>query len=388
MKKKIVILGSTGSIGKNLIEILKQDKSNFKINLLSTNKNIKELFNQVKILKVKNVIITNKKKYIEFKKKNARKNINVFNNFNSFESIFKKKKVDYTMSAISGLPGLNPTLNIIKFTKKIAIANKESIICGWPLIKKELSKNTTKFIPVDSEHYSIFSLIGGLKNNNIEKIFITASGGPFNSYPLNKFKSIKPKAALKHPNWRMGKKISIDSATLMNKVFEVIEAQKIFNVSYNKIKILVHPSSYVHALIKFNNGITKILIHDTNMKIPIFNSLYENKFHKIKTKDLDFSTINNLNFKNVDIKKFPVIKLLNKIPNNSTLFETIIVAANDKLVNLFLEKKINFSDISKILLKFLNKKEFYKYRRIIPKNVAQIERLSNYVSLKINSLAL
>ena len=292
------------------------------------------------------------------------------------------------MSSISGLDGLRPTLKIIKFTKKIAIANKESIICGWSLIKKELLKYGTKFIPVDSEHYSIYSLIGGVQNKNIEKIFITASGGPFNKYPLSKFKTIKLEAALKHPNWKMGKKITIDSATMMNKVFEVIEAKKIFNVSYEQIKILVHPKSYVHALIKFNNGVTKILIHDTNMKIPIFNSLYENELKTIKTKNLKFKKINNLNFKIVDTKKFPVIKILKKISNNDSLFETIIVAANDKLVNLFLNDRIKFLDISKNLIKVINNKEFLRYRDITPKSVEQIVNLSNYVSLKINTMAL
>jgi len=388
MKKKIIILGSTGSIGKNLINILKKDKSNFEICLISADKNIKELLKQTELFKIKNIVVTNFKKYLILKKILGRKKINIYNNFNSIEKIFNKKKVDYVMSAISGLEGLRPTLKIIRFTKKIAIANKESIICGWPLIKKELLKHDTKFIPVDSEHYSIYSLIGGLKNNNIEKIFITASGGPFNNYPLMKFKSIKIDDALKHPNWKMGKKITIDSATLMNKVFEVIEAKKIFNVRYQEVKILVHPKSYVHALIKFNNGITKILIHDTNMRIPIFNSLYENEPKTIKTKSLDFSKINNLNFKTVNIKKFPVIKILKKIPNKSSLFETVIVAANDKLVNLFLNNQINFLDISKILLKIINKKEFLKYKYITPKSVEQIVNLSNYVSLKINTIAL
>ena len=290
------------------------------------------------------------------------------------------------MSSISGIEGLEPTIKMIKFTKKIAIANKESIICGWPLIKKELLKNKTKFIPIDSEHYSIYSLIGKSKNVNIEKVFLTASGGPFNNYPLNKFKSITLKSALNHPNWKMGKKITIDSATMMNKVFEVIEAKKIFDLDYSKLSILVHPKSYVHALIKFKNGLTKILIHDTNMVIPIFNSLYEDETKTIKTNKLNFSIINDLNFKNIDVKKFPVVKILNQLPKHHSLFETVIVSANDNLVNMFLNKKIKFLDISKVLLRVAKSKEYSKYKRIIPKNVEDIVKLSNYVSLKINLL--
>jgi len=386
MKKKIIILGSTGSIGKTLIKILEKDKNNFEILALSANKNIKEILIQAKKFKVKNLIITNPLKFLQLKTKLKLKKINIYNNYNSLNKILKKKKADYTMNAITGLQGLEPTLKIIQFTKNIAIANKESIICGWSLIEKALNKSKTKFIPIDSEHFSIWSLIENAKNRNIEKLFITASGGPFNNLQLSQFKFITPKVALKHPSWKMGKKISIDSATMMNKVFEIIEARKIFNFDYKKIDILVHPKSYVHALVKFTNGLTKVLIHDTNMTIPIFNSLYPNFEKKIKSKKLDLSIINNLNFKKIDLKKFPVVKILKNLPHNNSLYETVIVAANDKLVDMFLKNKIKFLDISRILLKLINTKEFKKYKKISPRNVTQIEQLSDYVSLKIQSL--
>ena len=227
MKKKIAILGSTGSIGKTLIKILKKDQKNFEIVLLTTNKNYKELTKQAKIFNVKNLIATNENTYLRIKKNNILNHTKVFNNFDSFDKIFKTK-IDYVMSSISGLEGLKPTFNIIKHTKFIAIANKESIICGWNILNKELKKNKTNFIPVDSEHFSINY---ALKNNlisNVNNIYLTASGGPLLKVPLDKFKNIKISNVLKHPNWSMGKKISIDSATLMNKVFEVIEAKKNF----------------------------------------------------------------------------------------------------------------------------------------------------------------
>jgi 1-deoxy-D-xylulose-5-phosphate reductoisomerase len=388
MKKKIVILGSTGSIGKNLINILKKDKKNIEIFLLSANKNYKELLKQIKFFKVKNILVNDKTKFNIIKKILKNKNINIYNDFKSIEKILKYQKIDYTMNAISGLEGLDPTLKIIKFTKKIAIANKEAIICGWSLISSRLKKYKTKFVPIDSEHFSIWELINETKNENIETVFITASGGPFNNYPYNKFRLITPKLATKHPNWKMGKKISIDSATMMNKVFEIIEAKKIFNFSYNKLKILVHPKSYVHALVKFSNGLTKVLIHDTSMTIPIFNSLYPNFKKKIKSKKLNFSILNNLDFKLVDEKKFPVVKILRSLPKDHSLFETIIVTANDNLVKMFLDKKIKFLDISKFLLKIINNNEFKKYKRIKPTNITQIRLLSNYVSLKVNSLSI
>ena len=388
MIRKVVILGSTGSIGKTLINILKKDKKKYNILLLTANKNINVLLKQIKIFKVKNIIVSDLDKFNKIRIILKNKKINIYNNFNSINRILKNKKIDYTMSSISGIEGLGPTIKIIPHTKEIAIANKESIICAWHLIQKELIMNRTKFIPIDSEHFSIYSLLSSSKSENLEKVFITASGGPFRNYPLKKFASIKLESALKHPNWKMGQKITIDSSTLMNKVFEIIEAKKIFNLDYKKLEILIHPKSYVHAMVKFKNGLTKILIHDTNMTIPIFNSLYPNHEKKIFSKKIDFNILNNLSFEKVDQKKFPVIKILEILPKKNSLFETVIVATNDTLVKMFIEKKIKFLDISRILLKIIKNKEFAKYKRIKPKNVNDIIKLSEYVSLKISSLSI
>ena len=383
----IAIFGSTGSIGTSLIKIIKKNKKKFKIELLTANINYKSLIKQAKIFDVKNIIITDKKSFLITKKILKDQNINIYNNFKCLKTIFKNNKIDYTMSAISGFQGLKPTLDIIKFTKVIAIANKESIICGWSLIKKNLKKFNTKFIPVDSEHFSIWSLILNTNSKNLEKIYLTASGGPFLNYSLNRFKNIDPKKALKHPNWSMGKKISIDSATMMNKVFEVIEAKKIFDLKYNQLEILIHPKSYLHAIVKFNNGLTKMLVHDTDMIIPIFNSIYPNHENKIMSNKLDLNILNNLKLGYVEKARYPVIKIIDKMPERESLFETIIVSTNDALVNLFLEGKIKFTDISKILLKTIKMKKFNKYKKIIPKNIKEITQLSDYVSIKINSLS-
>ena len=385
MKKKIAILGSTGSIGKTLIKILKKEKDKPEIVLLTINTNYRELLKQVKIFDVKNIIINDHKTYLYVKKILKNKKINIYNEFDYIKKIFSRK-IDYTMCAIAGFEGLKPTLDIIKYTKKIAIANKESIICGWPLIEKKIKKYKSDFIPVDSEHFSVWSLMNNVKSTNIEKVFLTASGGPFKNLPINDFKHVTVKQALNHPSWSMGKKISVDSATMMNKVFEIIEAKKIFNFRYNQLDILVHPKSYVHAMIKFSNGLTKILIHETDMKIPIFNSLYPPFKKKIKSKKIDFEILNNLDFQNVDLKRFPIVKLIKHLPNRDSLFETVIVSANECLVENFLNKKIKFLDISKNLLKILKNKEFLKYKSIIPKKINDIVNLSDYVSLKIKSL--
>ena len=384
--KKIVIFGSTGSIGTSLINIIKKDKKKFKIELITAHTNFKKLIKQVRFFDIKNVIITDHNSFLKTKKILINDNVNVYKNFNSFKKIFKNKKIDYTMSAITGFHGLKPTLESIKFTKVIAIANKESIICGWNLIKRNLKKYKTKFVPVDSEHFSIWSLIGTKNYNNFEKIYLTASGGPFRKYPLNQFKNITPKKALMHPNWLMGKKISIDSATMMNKVFEVIEAKKIFNFKYSQLEILIHPHSYLHAIVKSNDGLTKLLIHDTDMTIPIFNSVYQENEKKIKSNTLDINILNNLNLKQIDKKRFPVIKIIDQLRNKDSLFETVIVSANDILVNRFLKNEIKFTDIAKVLLKITNLNEFKKFKKFEPKNVEEVTKLANYVSLKIKTM--
>ena len=185
----------------------------------------------------------------------------------------------------------------------------------------------------------------------------------------------------------MGKKISIDSATLMNKVFEIIEAKKIFDIDLNKFKILIHPKSYVHAIVKFKNGLIKVVAHDTNMKIPIFNSIYSDKIKYLKTNKINLKILNNLDFSDVPIKQFPLIKILKKIPKEETLFETLLVSVNDELVNLFLKKRINFDSIPRRINKILNSKIFSKYKFKKLRNLSQIERLNNFARLKTNSLS-
>ena len=382
MIKKIAILGSTGSIGKSLLKIIEADRKSFKIILLTANKDYTSLIKQANKFNVKNIIITDQKNYNIAKLKIKNKKIKIFNNYNQFKNIFKNK-IDYAMSAITGLDGLRPTIDIIKYTKNIAIANKESIICAWDIIKTELKKNKTFFIPVDSEHFSIWYGLKDFNNSSIEKIYLTASGGPFYATPIKKLKNIKIKQALNHPNWKMGKKISIDSATMINKIYESIEAKNIFNIPYKKIEIIIHPKSYVHALIKFNSGPIKIIAHDTTMMIPIFNTLYLNSDKKIKSKELDFKTLNNLRFTKVNSKKYPMTKLIKYLPENSSLYETVIVSANDTLVNLFLKKKIKYLNIQKELFKLILSKEFIKYKKIVPQNVHEIMKLNEYVRLKL-----
>ena len=384
MKIKIAILGSTGSIGESTLSIIEKNKKDFEVILLTTNKNFKAIKKQCKKFKPKFIIITNNNAYLKFISQNNKK-IKVFNSYRSLKKIFKKK-IDYTINAISGFDGLEPTLEVVPYTKTLAIANKESLICAWNLIKKKIDKHKTQFVPIDSEHFSIWSLIKGT-SSEIEKIYITASGGPFLNINKKKLKNIKPKQAVKHPKWSMGKKISIDSATLINKIFELIEAKKIFNLNLNKIDILLHPDSYVHAIVKFQNGITKLLIHDTDMKIPIFNSIYQKENKIYKSQLLNVSKLNNLKFQKVKNKQFPSVKLLKLFKNvKNSLYETVLVSANDELVSLFLQNKIGFLEITKKLIMIMNLKEFKKMKQRKPKNFDEISKLNKYVRLKTYSL--
>ena len=383
MKKKIGILGSTGSIGQTLLKLINIDE--FEINFLSANRNYKKILYQAKKFKVKNLIITDYKSYSSAKILNKNKTIKIFNNFEIFKKIINKK-LDYVMSSIVGIDGLKPTFNIIKFTKKIAIANKESLICAWPLIQKELNKHRTSFVPVDSEHFTIWSEIKNVEKKNIKKIYLTASGGPLLNIDANKFNNIKMKTILKHPTWNMGKKISVDSATMMNKLYEVIEAKNIFNLNYDQLSILIHPSSYAHSIIVYNNGLIKIILHDTTMKIPIFNSLFNDKKVYKTSKTIDIKKMNNLKFQNFKTIKFPILSLLKNIPNSFSFFETVLVTLNDFLVKKYLNKKINFINISNNILKIINLREFKKYKNIVPKNINEIIDLNSKIAMRLSKL--
>ena len=386
MKFKIAILGSTGSIGNNTLDIIGKNRKNFEVVLLTANKNYKKLIKQAKDFKVKNILIYNDKYYEYLKEIFKNKKINIFSRKNNLSEIFNRK-IDYTMCAISGLDGLKPTLEAIKFSKTIGIANKESIICGWYLIKKKLKKYNTKFIPIDSEHFSIWNLTREYSNDDIEEIILTASGGPLLNSSIEVQKTITPEKAVRHPNWKMGKKISVDSANLMNKIFEIMEANRMFDFDLDKYKILIHPQSYVHAIIKFKNGLIKMLLHDTDMKIPIFNSIYNDKLKYIASKKISSKTLNNLNFYEVNKLKFPSIKLLKKISKENTLYDTVITIANEELVKLFLQHKISLRQIVENLIKIINLKEYKKYFSKRPTSLKKIYKVSELVRLKTNSIS-
>ena len=379
MKRNIAILGSTGSIGLTALSVFEKKKKDFKLQLLSANKNFHLICKQIQKYSPNYFLITDFSTYEKIKKKFSKKKVKIVYDLNSLNF---KKKIDITISAIPGIEGLESTLLMTKFSKKILIANKESVICGWNLLNKVAKINKTKIIPIDSEHYSILNLLKDHTLDEIKKIYITASGGPFLNIKKKYLKKIKPADALKHPKWKMGKKISIDSSTLMNKILELIEAQKLFNISNKKIDILIHPDSLVHAIIEFQNGLVKFMYHDNSMIIPLANAIFNenikiDKFYKNKKQNFLDKIVKGLKFRKVKKEIFPLIVLKKKVQEYPST-PIIINAANEILVDHFLNKKLQFLRINKIIMSVLNDRNYKKYAIRKPKNINHIIEIDKW----------
>ena len=380
MKKNVSILGSTGSIGLSSLTIFNKKKNLFSINILAANKNYKLICKQINQFKPKIFIINDLKIFKKVKTKFKSKKIVILNDIQSKKINFKKS--DITIAAVPGIAGLSPTIEMIKKSRKMLLANKESIVCGWNLIKKTALKNKTKIIPVDSEHFSIMKLLEKDKLKEIKKIYLTASGGPFLNFKVSELKKVKPHEAIKHPKWKMGKKISIDSATLMNKMFELIEAQKLFSIPKNKLDVVIHPESLVHAIIELQNGLYKFIYHDTSMIIPLANAIFEDKlniedFLKFKLSSNKSNIYKSLNFYKVNEKIFPIINLKNRINEyNST--PIVINGINEILVDQYLKKKLPFASFYKLILSVLNDGNYKKYAIKEPENIEQILQIDKW----------
>ncbi len=381
MKKKIAILGSTGSIGTTSLNIIKKKKNLFDVQLLSANKNYQSICQQILKFKPRYFVVTNNYIFLKIKKRFKNKRTKILNNY---ENLYLSKKIDITIASIPGIAGLKPTINLVRKSKKILLANKESVICGWQIINNLAKKYKTKIVPIDSEHFSIMKLLENHKKNQIEKIYITASGGPFLNLPKSKFKNIKPKDAIKHPKWSMGKKISVDSSTLMNKILELMEALKIFPFDIKKYQIIIHPQSLVHAIIRFKSGITKLLYHEPDMTVPISNAIFDSNF------DIDNfinkkNKIKNLEFFEPDERRFPALKLIPKL-NKYISTPIIINAVNEILVDQFLKKKIRFTSILRYLFLVLKDKNYRKYAIQRPNKLKTIYTIDNWARKKVINL--
>lgn len=351
--KRIAIFGSTGSIGESTLNVIRENKDLFEVVTLVAGKNIDKLIKQIDEFKPKNVYIIEKKNAETLK--SLYKDINVFYGDEGMEEISQLVDFDISISALVGIAGLKPTYNMIKNGKTIALANKEVLVAGGELIMKTAKENNAKLLTVDSEHSAIMQCLNGEKNNPIDKILLTASGGPFFDKPITD--DITVEDALNHPTWSMGQKVTIDSSTMMNKGFEVIEAKWLFDVDPSQIEVVVHRKSLVHSMVQFKDGTIMANIGPKSMQIPIAYALnFPNRLSN-NIEKLDLFEVVDLKFEKPDLEKFDCLRLAYKAIEMGHSHQVILNAADEVLVNAFLEKKIKYTDIPKGIEKMLNSYE-------------------------------
>ena len=346
--KSISIFGVTGSIGISSQEVIMLNKNNFIVDTIVAKDNVEGLIKAAILLKPRLVIISNKEKFIDLKDALSMSGSRLEY---GEEAILEasKRSVDIFVAAITGNAGLNTTYSCIGNAKTIALANKESIVCAGPILINEAKLKNTKIIPIDSEHNTLFQILSSNKLDSISKMIITASGGPFRGYAIDALSKVLPSDAIKHPIWDMGKKISIDSATLMNKGLELIEAVYLFNISPEKIEIIVHPESIIHGIIEFDDGSMTAGLSSPNMRTPISFALnYPNKVYTNVAK-LNLTSIKSLNFENVDEKVFKSILITREAIRKGASSVISLNAANEVAVEAFLNKRINFNKIVDII---------------------------------------
>lgn len=352
-KKQLAILGSTGSIGTQTLKIVKNNPDLFNVFLLSAHSNYLLLFDQVKKFSPKHVVINTVEGYEFLKKHLNKKNTKVSFGVSELSLLVAEKDINLVVNGIVGSAGLIPTIHAIKAKKNIALANKETLVVAGQLIMGLAKQYNVSILPIDSEHSAIFQCLVGEKNKNIHKLILTASGGPFLNIKKSDFKHITIQKALKHPNWEMGPKITIDSATLMNKGLEVIEAYWLFNVSLENINVVIHPESIVHSLVEFCDGSTKAQMGVPEMTTPILYALGFPERIPYKTGALDLTKVGNLSFLKPDMKKFPHLKLAYDVLKIGGTAPCALNAANEVCVEAFLNKRIKFIDMVKIIEKSL-----------------------------------
>lgn len=351
--KKIFLVGATGSIGKSTIDVIRNFPQRFKLEGISANENLSTLIEIYKEFKPKYVLINSEEKAKDLKEIIKSKNSGLFKEI--FPYVLKDSEIDTIFFASRGVDDIYWILETIKANKEIFIANKESFVSAGELIMKEIRKRNIKFIPIDSEHNAIWELTLGRYEDEIEKLIITASGGPFFDLSEEELKNVKPDDALKHPTWSMGKKITIDSATLFNKGMEVVEANLIFDIPFEKIEVLIHRESIIHSMVEFIDGEVFALLYEPDMRYPIQRALLFPERERSSYKKLDFKK--NLTFYEFKKERFPCFEVIVESGKEKGTKPFSIIYANDILTDLFLNGKINFLTIGKILKNLYDKIE-------------------------------
>lgn len=383
--RKLVILGATGSIGTQTLDVIRKFKDKFELVGISANKNSSKIIEIIDEFKPPFVTMMDKKAFEEVQLYCREKSlkVNVLYGMDGLIEISTLSCASMIVTAVVGMVGLLPTIKAIKSGKNIALANKETLVTGGELVMSEAKKNNVNILPVDSEHGAIFQCLQGNDKNSVENIIVTASGGPFRGKNRDDLRSVTVDQALKHPRWNMGKKISIDSATLMNKGLEVIEAHWLFNMDYANIKVVVHPQSVIHSMVEYKDGSVMAQLASTDMRLPIQYALTYPHRYESMVKKINFFELGCLTFEKPDTNTFKPLKLAYEAGKIGGTMPAILNAANEEAVKLFIHKKINFLDIGDILEESMNKfevKNSYKLEEILELD----SRVKKYVENKFN----
>jgi len=358
MQKQVAILGSTGSIGTQTLEVMEKNPDHFNLEILTARNNADVLIAQARKFLPNHVVITNEDKYDYVSQNLSDLPVKVYAGSEALEQIVEMDSIDIIMSALVGFSGLQPTLRAIRAGKDIALANKETLVVGGDLVTKAAIKNNVNIYPVDSEHSAIFQCIVGEELNPIEKIILTASGGPFLGKDRAYLQNVTREEALKHPNWCMGDKVTIDSASLMNKGLEVIEAKWLFGLKHEQIEVIIHPQSIIHSLVQFEDGSMKAQLSIPDMKLPIQYALGFPKRLRSDLERFSFSAYPNLTFESPDLEIFPNLSLAYRALQEGGNMPCVMNAANELAVNAFLEGKLGFPDMSGLIEKTMNSVAF------------------------------
>jgi len=363
MRKKITIFGSTGSVGDSTLDILNLHKDKFELIGLTINKNYKKLIDQIKKFKPKIVAIKDETAYQKFKKENPDPSVEILSGKDCLVDILDYD-IDFMIASIVGSAGLLPVIKAAERGIDIGLANKESLVCSGNILKKIINKTNSNLLPIDSEHNAIFQVFEKSNRDQIEKIILTASGGPFFKKKYKDLANVTPEQAVEHPNWKMGRKISVDSATLMNKGLEFIEAHYLFDMPTDKIEVIIHPQSIVHSCVEYKDGSILSQMGTPDMKTPIAYALSYPKRNSASVKKLDLTKLSQLTFFRPDHESFPSLKLAISSLKQGGSAPTVLNAANEIAVEAFLSKKIPFLSISKVVDLTLNKSNICEMNNI------------------------
>lgn len=373
--KRIAVLGSTGSIGRNTLEVVKNLNQNgfpVSVEYLTANSNVKLLLKQIAEFKPKAVVVFNKTAFDSIKSDSVSFDSELFCGSEGIREIIKRDDYDLLINALVGFTGLVPTVEAIKLGKDVALANKESLVIAGGLINEMLKSSRSNLIPIDSEHSAILQCIRGESLNRVTKLTLTASGGPFLNYTKEQLQDATVEQALKHPNWKMGNKITIDSATLMNKGFEIIEGKWLFDIDIENIDVVIHPQSIIHSFVEFADGSVKAQLGVPDMRIPIQYAItYPDRVASDYPR-LDFSTLKELTFIKPDFDKFECLKLAYDVMKMGGTYPVVLNASNEAAVELFLKKKIRFLDIASLIKNALD--EHKDSSRLELENIIDIDK--------------